>query len=279
MTLLYIILATAIGGIVSVAIAATLTVGLLGRVVKNLVSLSAGVLLATALLHVLPEAFESIAGAHDAAHGAAATAADGHRPTAATLFATLLAGLLFFWLLEKAELYRHVHHHEGDGHDHHHHFDAQQAGRGGLAVLVGDAVHNFCDGVIIAAAFLADPALGVVTAIAVAAHEIPQEAGDFIVLLNAGFGRAKALAFNLLSGAAAVAGGVLGYYMVGPFQNLLPYLLVAASSSFIYVAVADLLPQLQQRLSWRETALQVAWLLAGLAIVVVARELLQQHAH
>jgi len=286
MTLLYIILATAIGGIVSVAIAATLTVGLLGRVVKNLVSLSAGVLLATALLHVLPEAFESISGAHlaghEAAHGAApqpATAAESHRPTAATLFATLLGGLLFFWLLEKAELYRHVHHHEGDGHDHHHHFDAQQAGRGGLAVLVGDAVHNFCDGVIIAAAFLADPTLGVITTIAVAAHEIPQEAGDFIVLLNAGFGRGKALAFNLLSGAAAVAGGVLGYFMVGPFQNLLPYLLVAASSSFIYVAVADLLPQLQQRLSWRETAFQVAWLLAGLGLVVLARGLLQQHAH
>jgi zinc and cadmium transporter len=286
MTLLYIILATAIGGIVSVAIAATLTVGLLGRVVKNLVSLSAGVLLATALLHVLPEAFESIAGAHDAAHGdshgaagVSTAAAAGHRPTPATLFATLLGGLLFFWLLEKAELYRHVHHHEGDGHDHHHHFDAQQAGRGGLAVLVGDAVHNFCDGVIIAAAFLADPALGVITTIAVAAHEIPQEAGDFIVLLNAGFSRAKALAFNLLSGAAAVAGGVLGYFMVGPFQNLLPYLLVAASSSFIYVAVADLLPQLQQRLSWRETALQVAWLLAGLGVVVLARELLHAHAH
>lgn len=277
MTLLYIILATAIGGLVSVAIAATLTVGLLSRVVKSLVSLSAGVLLATALLHVLPEAFASVMAGHEA-HGAA-THAGEHRPTPTTLFATLLGGLLFFWLLEKAELYRHFHHHEGDGHDHHHHFDAQQAGRGGLAVLVGDAVHNFCDGVIIAAAFLADPALGVITTIAVAAHEIPQETGDFIVLLNAGFGRAKALAFNLLSGAAAVAGGVLGYFMVGPFENLLPYLLVAASSSFIYVAVADLLPQLQQRLTWRETALQVAWLIAGLGVVVLARELLHLHAH
>jgi len=286
MTLLYIILATAVGGVVSIAIAATLTVGLLGRVVKSLVSLSAGVLLATALLHVLPEAFSSAAaGGHDAAHaGGAAGAATAshigeHRPTPTTLFATLLGGLLFFWLLEKAELYRHFHHHEGDGHDHHHHFDAQQAGRGGLALLVGDGVHNFCDGVIIAAAFLADPALGVVTTLAVAAHEIPQEAGDFIVLLNAGFSRTKALAFNLLSGASAVLGGVLGYFLVGPFENLLPYLLVAASSSFIYVAVADLLPQLQQRLSWRETALQVAWLAAGLGLVVLARELLHLHAH
>lgn len=274
MTLLYIILATAAGGLLSVLIAATLTISLLGRVVKSLVSLSAGVLLATALLNVLPEAFESIT-----RQVTDSGAVPSHHPTPGTLFATLLGGLLFFWLLEKAELYRHVHHHEGDGHDHHHHFDAQQAGRGGFAVLVGDGVHNFCDGVIIAAAFLADPGLGVVTAIAVAMHEIPQEAGDFIVLLNAGFSRARALAYNLLSGAAAVLGGVLGYFLVGPFENLLPYLLVVASSSFIYVAVADLLPQLQQRLSWRETALQVAWLLAGLAMVVLARELLHQNAH
>ena len=250
MTLLYIVLATTAGGLLSVLIAASLTVAALGRVVKSLVSLSAGVLLGTALLHVLPEAFE------------------GHDPQA--LFATLLGGLLFFWLLEKAELYRHDHHHEGDGHDHHHHSDAERAGRGGLSVLVGDTVHNFCDGVIIATAFLANPALGWVTAMAILAHEIPQEAGDYIVLINAGFSRAKALLYNALSGLAAVVGGVLGYFLVGPFEAALPYLLVVASSSFIYVAVADLLPQLQQRLSWRDTVVQVAWLGAGLALVLLA---------
>ncbi len=175
----------------------------MSRVVKELVSLSAGVLLGTALLHVLPEAFESQT-----------------RPQA--LFGTLLGGLLFFWLLEKVELYRHVHHHEGDGHDHHHHFDAQQAGRGGLSVLVGDSIHNFCDGIIIAAAFLADTGLGVVTALAIVAHEIPQEAGDYIVLLNAGFSRRKALLYNALSGLAAVAGGVLGYFLVGPWEARAP---------------------------------------------------------
>ncbi|MDP2004905.1 MAG: ZIP family metal transporter [Rubrivivax sp.] len=250
MTLFYIVLATTAGGVLSVLIAASLTVAVLGRVVKSLVSLSAGVLLGTALLHVLPEAFE------------------GREPQ--VLFATLLGGLLFFWLLEKAELYRHDHHHEGDGHDHHHHSDAERAGRGGLSVLVGDTVHNFCDGVIIATAFLADPALGWVTAMAILAHEIPQEAGDYIVLINAGFSRAKALLYNALSGLAAVVGGVLGYYLVGPFEAALPYLLVVASSSFIYVAVADLLPQLQQRLSWRDTLVQVAWLGAGLALVLLA---------
>lgn len=258
MTLLYIVLATAMGGLVSVLLAATLTVGVLSRVVKSLVSLSAGVLLGTSLLHSLPEAFESHAEPH-------------------ALFATLLAGLLFFWLLEKAELYRHMHHHEGDGHEHEHQFDVQQAGRGGLSVLVGDAVHNFCDGVIIAAAFLTDPSLGVVTALAVAVHEVPQEAGDYIVLLNAGFSRGRALAFNLLSGAAAVLGGIAGYFLVGPWERALPYLLVAASSSFIYVAVADLLPQLQQRLSWRETAAQLAWLVAGLFVVTGAKSLLSLH--
>jgi zinc and cadmium transporter len=260
MTLLWIVVATLAGGLLSVLIAAGLTLHLLGQVVKSLVSLSAGVLLGTALLHVLPEAFESEAGAH-------------------ALFATLLAGLLFFFLLEKAELYRHGHHHEGDHEHHHHHhgFDAEQAGRGGWSVLVGDSIHNFCDGVIIAAAFLADTRLGVVTALAVIAHEIPQEVGDYIVLLNAGLSRARALAYNALSGLAAVAGGVLGYFVVGPWEALFPYLLVVAASSFIYVAVADLLPQLQRRLPARQTLAQVGWIVAGLSLVLLARQILHTH--
>ncbi len=250
MTLFYIVLATLVGGLLSVLIAASLTLGLLARVVRNLVSLSAGVLLATALLHVLPEAFESTASPH-------------------SLFATLLAGLMFFFLLEKAELYRHTHHHEGDGHHHHHEFDAQQAGQGGWSVLVGDSIHNFCDGIIIAAAFLTDVQLGIVTSLAIVAHEIPQEVGDYIVLLNAGLSRKKALLYNALSGLSAVVGGVLGYFVVGPWEALFPYLLVVASSSFIYVAVADLIPQLQQRMSLKDTAAQLAWLVAGMALIVV----------
>jgi zinc and cadmium transporter len=261
MTLLYIVLATLAGGVLSVVIAASLTVGLLARVVKSLVSLSAGVLLGTALLHVLPEAFEG-------------GAVDPHE-----LFLTLLGGLLFFFLLEKAEIYRHGHHHEGDDPHHHHHhgFDAEQAGRGGWSVLMGDSIHNFCDGLIIAAAFLTDTRLGVVTAIAVIAHEIPQEVGDYIVLLNAGLSRARALAYNTLSGLAAVLGGVVGYFVVGPWKDYFPYLLVVAASSFIYVAVADLLPQLQRRLSWRETLSQIVWLAVGLGVVVLARGLLHGH--
>lgn len=260
MTLLYIALATFAGGLLSVVIAASLTVTVLSTLVKHLVSLSAGVLLGTALLNVLPEAFE----------GKADTRA---------LFLTLLAGLLFFFLLEKAELYRHSHHHEGDDPHHHHEhgFDAEQAGRGGWSVLLGDSIHNFCDGVIIAAAFLTDVRLGVATSLAIIAHEIPQEVGDYIVLLNAGFSRSKALMWNAISGLAAVAGGVLGYFVVGPWEALFPYLLVIASSSFIYVAVADLIPQLQRRLSLRETLAQLTWLGVGLiGITLIAGGL---HAH
>ncbi|MGY4829927.1 ZIP family metal transporter [Sphaerotilaceae bacterium SBD11-9] len=259
MTLLYIIVATFAGGLLSVLIAASLTVKVLGRVVHHLVSLSAGVLLATALLNVLPEAFES-------------------KASPQALFGTLLAGLIFFFLLEKAELYRHSHHHQGDGHHHHHHFDQQQAGRGGWSVLMGDSIHNFCDGIIIAAAFLTDPHLGLVTSLAIIAHEIPQEVGDYIVLLNAGLSRSKALLYNAMSGLAAVVGGVIGYFVVGPWVELFPYLLVIASSSFIYVAVADLIPQLQHRLSMKDTLAQLAWLAVGMLIIVGVLHFVQ-HTH
>jgi len=258
MTLAWITLATFLGGLLSVLIAASLTVTVLTRMVRHLVSLSAGVLLATALLHVLPEAFSSQASPHG-------------------LFATLLAGLMFFFLLEKVELYRHTHHHEGDGHHHHHHFDAEQAGRGGWSVLVGDSIHNFCDGIIIAAAFLADTQLGIVTSLAIIAHEIPQEVGDYIVLLNAGFSRAKALFYNAVSGLSAVVGGLVGYVIVGPWEALFPYLLVIASSSFVYVAVADLIPQLQQRMSLKDTAAQLAWLAAGMAMIVLVVRAVHMH--
>ena len=261
MILTYIVIATFVGGLLSVLIAAALTQQLLGRVVKSLVSLSVGVLLGTALLNVLPEAFES------------------REASPQVLFTTLLLGLLFFFLLEKVALYRHGHHHEGDDphHDHDHGFDAEQAGAGGWSVLLGDSIHNFCDGIIIAAAFLTDVRLGVVTSAAIIAHEIPQEVGDYIVLLNAGLTRARALAYNALSGLAAVVGGVVGYFVVGPWQALFPYLLVVAASSFIYVAVADLLPQLQRRLPLRETLAQIGWIAAGLALVVAATQFLHGH--
>ena len=152
---------------------------LLSKVVERMVSLSVGIMLATSLLHALPEAF-------------------GKGADPRSLFATLLGGLLTFFVLEKLAILRHSHHHEGDGHHHAHGHDAHQAGKSGWMILVGDGMHNFTDGILIAAAFLANPELGILTALAIVAHEIPQEIGDFIVLLNAGFSRLRAYLFNLL---------------------------------------------------------------------------------
>lgn len=213
-----------------------------------MVSLSVGILLSTSLLHALPEAFESHADAH-------------------ALFATLLGGLLAFFLLEKLAILRHSHHYEGDGHAHEHGHDAHEAGKSGWMILIGDGLHNFTDGILIAAAFLADPKLGLVTGLAIIAHEIPQEIGDFIVLLNAGFSRARAYAYNLICSLMAVLGGVLGYLALGRGMQWVPYVLAFASSGFIYIAVSDLMPQMQRRATLRESIPQV--LLIGLGVLIV----------
>jgi len=135
-------------------------------------------------------------------------------------------------------------------------------------ILVGDGMHNFTDGILIAAAFLADPHLGIVAAVAIIAHEIPQEIGDFIVLLNAGFSRARAYFYNLLCSLLAVAGGLLGYYTLDRASNLIPYVLVFASSGFIYIAVGDLMPQMQRRATMKETVPQVLLIALGVCIVL-----------
>ncbi|MUI12645.1 ZIP family metal transporter [Massilia dura] len=242
-------LATTLAGAASITAAALFSFTLLSRVVERMVSLSVGIMLSTSLLHALPEAFES-----------------GADPR--TLFATLLAGLLTFFMLEKLAILRHSHHHEGDGHHHAHGHDAHEAGRAGWMILVGDGMHNFTDGILIAAAFLADPHLGIVAAVAIIAHEIPQEIGDFIVLLNAGFSRTRAYIYNLLCSLLAVAGGLLGYFTLDRASNLIPYVLVFASSGFIYIAVSDLMPQMQRRATMKETVPQVLLIALGVAIVL-----------
>ncbi|MTV55980.1 ZIP family metal transporter [Massilia buxea] len=242
-------LATTVAGIVSISAAAIFSFALLSRVVERMVSLSVGIMLSTSLLHALPEAFE--------------TGADPR-----TLFATLLAGLLAFFMLEKLAILRHSHHHEGDGHHHAHGHDKREAGRAGWMILLGDGMHNFTDGILIAAAFLADPKLGIVTGVAIIAHEIPQEIGDFIVLLNAGFSRTRAYVYNLLCSLLAVAGGLLGYYTLDRASNLIPYVLVFASSGFIYIAVSDLMPQMQRRATMKETVPQVLLIALGVCIVL-----------
>jgi len=234
---------------VSITAAAVFSFTLLSKVVERMVSLSVGIMLSTSLLHALPEAFESTASAR-------------------SLFATLLGGLLAFFLLEKLAILRHSHHHEGDGHHHHHGHDKHEAGKAGWMILVGDGMHNFTDGILIAAAFLANPELGLVTGLAIIAHEIPQEIGDFIVLLNAGFSRTRAYVYNLICSLMAVAGGVLGYFMLERGMEWIPFVLVFASSGFIYIAVSDLMPQMQRRATVREAVPQVLLIAAGVAIVV-----------
>lgn len=250
MTLLHIVAATFLGGTISVLAAAWLSRALLFGLVRQMVSLSAGLLLGTAILHIIPEALES-------------------QPDFAALSWTLLAGLLGFFLLEKFAVLRHSHHHEGDGHKHGHGHDRAEAGPGGMLILVGDGIHNFGDGVMIAAAFLIDVRLGWMTALAIAAHEIPQELGDFIVLLNAGYSRGRALAYNIISGAAAVLGGVTAYFALAHSQQWLPHVLMLSAASFIYIALADIVPDLQRRVDRRESFVQVLLLLAGVGVIAL----------
>jgi zinc and cadmium transporter len=270
-----------VAGIGSVWVAAWLSFGVLSRYTQHMLSLAAGALMATSFLHLLPEAFESQAGAHE-------------------LFLTLLLGLVFFFLLDKAELWHHghehahVHEHDHDhvhGHGHHdhgaHHADhAKGHGttamgelpRGQWAVLAGDSVHCFGDGILIASAFMADMRLGVIAALAVLAHEVPHHMGDLAVLRRGSSSRRAAIVKVSMAGAITAFGGAVGYVLVDALHDWLPFFLVVASSSFVYVALADLIPQLQKRLSARETAAQIIWLGVGIGMVVLVSAL-AGHSH
>ena len=299
MTLIAILLGTLVAGIGSVWLAAVLSFGVLARYTQHMLSLAAGALLATAFMHLLPEAFESKVGAQ-------------------ALFATLLAGLVFFFLLDKAELWHHGHEHGAGPHDHaghdhhdhaygHNHEAERRAGppqassaptdherdselpqvhvvtsmgahrTGGWAVLAGDSVHAFGDGILIASAFIADVRLGVVAALAVLVHEVPHHMGDLVVLRQSSNNRRIAFIKVTLAGAVTALGGVLGYALVDQLYGYLPFFLIMASSSFIYVALADLIPQLQKRVSARETAAQIAWLFIGIGLVTLVSSLAHQH--
>lgn len=267
MTLLAILVGTLVAGIGSVWLAAWLSFGVLSRYTQHMLSLAAGALMATSFLHLLPEAFESQAGAHE-------------------LFLTLLVGLVFFFLLDKAQLWHHGHEHghghghghdhghnheHGHGHSHEHRHGHGQADvpKGQWAVLAGDSVHCFGDGILIASAFMADMRLGVIAALAVLAHEIPHHMGDLAVLRQGSSSRHAAIVKVSMAGAITALGGALGYVLVDALRDWLPFFLVVASSSFVYVALADLIPQLQKRLSAQETAAQILWLGVGIGMVVL----------
>lgn len=260
MTLSAILVATLLAGVGSVWLAAALAYALLSRFTQHLLSFAAGALLATAFMRLLPEAFEQSLQAGVSAHH---------------LFAVLLIGLVFFFLLDKAELWHHGHEHHHDAHDAHHHVEHaahHHSHSGGWAVLLGDSVHAFGDGILIAAAFVADVRLGLAAAAAVMAHEVPHHVGDLVVLRQT-LNNPRAALFKLsLAGGVTAIGGVVGYVLVGAMHDYLPFFLVVAASSFIYVALADLIPQLQKRLSPSATAAQVAWLISGIALIAALGE-------
>lgn len=246
--LAWIIVFTLIGGVLSVACAALLLLvpeDHHPRILPHGVSFALGALLSVAFLDLLPDALRTAGSEH-----------------IKYLLATVLMGILGFFLLEKLLIWRHCHadHCETHSGDHFH----QPAG---TLIVVGDAIHNFVDGILIAAAFLTDINLGIITSLAVAAHEIPQEVGDFAILLQSGYGRGKALAYNLLSSLATMVGGILAYYSLEHIHGWLPYILALAASSFIYIAVADLIPSLHQKTTARAAFQQISLIVAGVLVI------------
>jgi zinc and cadmium transporter len=249
-TLSWIVLASFVGGVLSLLFAAVLALNMRTAWVSKLVSFAIGALLGAAFLSTLPEAFEL-----------------SEEPAQVTLL--VLIGILLFFILEKLVLWRHCHFEDCEAHDptaavntvsHDH-------GRSGMMIVIGDTFHNFVDGILIAAAFMVDVQLGIITSIAIIAHEIPQEAGDFIILLNSGYTRSKAFLLNLLSSFATLVGGVLAYFMLDALDFLVLPLLSLASASMIYVALSDLIPGLHKRPEIGATIQQVSLILLGIGVI------------
>lgn len=254
--LLWIVLFTLLGGALS-ALAASIFLmtpeRLRALVVPHLVSFATGALLGAALLGLLPHAIEG------------AGAENTHR-----VGMTLLGGLLVFFVLEKLVLWRHCHQDVCEGHSHAHAHDEHRDAASASLILIGDGFHNVLDGVLIAAAFMTDVHLGIVTALAVIAHEIPQEVGDLAILLHGGMSRAKAFALNLFTSLTSVVGGVGAYFALAPIQHLLPYALAIAASSFLYIAVADLIPGLHKRVDAGSGVKQFVLIVLGIAVIFVS---------
>jgi len=252
--LLWIIVASLVGGVLSVLCAALFALNARAHWVNSLVSYAIGALLGAVFLDILPEAMEM---------GSSAAAVSG----------TVLFGIMLFFTLEKLLLWRHCHHdhceaHEAPDHDSH--------SRSGMLIVIGDTFHNFVDGIIIAAAFLTDVNLGIVTALAIIAHEIPQEVGDFMILLHSGYSKTKALTLNLLSSLAMLVGGVLAYFALQSLQSYVPTLLALAAASMIYVAVADLIPGLHKRTELRDTLEQVLLIALGVSSIFLVNLLVAE---
>ena len=253
----WIIIFCLLGGLLSVLAAAlflVLSEPLRNHVLPHLVSFATGTLLGAAFLGLLPHALGTVAGN------------DVH-----IIPMTVLLGLLGFFLLEKMVLWRHCH---ADHCEVHAPDQKSREHSTGAMILVGDGLHNFLDGILIAAAFLTDIHLGVVTSVAVAAHEIPQEVGDFAVLLHSGFSRKRAFLYNILTSLTTVVGGVLAWFALQSVEAVLPFVLAIAASSFIYIAVADLIPTLHQRVEGSATLQQIVLIVAGILLIYAAHSTL-----
>lgn len=253
--LLWIILFSLLGGLLSVIAASSFL--LLPDKARTLllphfVSFAIGALLGAALLALIPHSLEGT------------YKLDVHQ-----LGMTILLGLLAFFVMEKLVIWRHCHTDHCEAHPEHLEHDHSGKAAGTL-ILIGDSLHNFIDGVLIAAAFMTDIHLGIVTSVAVATHEIPQEVGDFAVLLNSGFSRKKALLFNVLASLTTVVGALLAYYSLANLESILPYVLAIAASSFIYIAVADLIPGLHKRTQLSVGLQQMLLICAGVAVIYTA---------
>lgn len=253
---LYAIVVACLAGGVLAIVAAAGTLALHARWISKLVSFAVGALLGAVFLELLPHALE---------HG-----------STGSVMATVLGGLLLFFLLEKLVLWRHSHlDAEALGDDGRatagapHAHGGADGGRSGLMIVIGNSVHNFCDGIVIAAAFLTDFALGTATALAIVAHAIPQQVGDFAVLLHSGYARRRAFAYNLATGVATLLGGLAGYAALASMQHVLPTVLAIASASLLYVAVADLIPSLHRHPAPAATAQQLLLIGVGIALIAV----------
>jgi zinc and cadmium transporter len=264
MTLLHIVIAAMAGGVLS-TIAAGGTLWMHSTWIPRFVSFAVGALLGAVFLELLPHALED-------------SAPEG-------VMLTVLIGLLAFFLLEKLVLWRHAHGHgqhsderEESEHDHalhaHAHVNAD-GGRSGLMILIGNSVHSFCDGIVIAAAFIASDALGTATTLAIVAHAVPQQVGDFAVLVHSGFARSRAFAYNVAAGVATLVGALAAYGALADMQQLLPIVLAIAAASLLYVAVADLIPSLHRRSEPIETAKQMLWIVLGVLIIATTHALLE----
>ena len=286
------VIACLLGGVLSVSVAALFALNARKHWVPLLVSYAIGALLAAVFLEILPHAIET-------------------SPNVEAMTATMLLGILLFFALEKLVLWRHCHGEHCEMHAMHdeahcpelhpeqkavkvpqgaikfrpvsagtpqvfsHHHHVHDGGRSGMMIMIGDTFHNFVDGVLICAAFMVDIQVGLVTALAIIAHEIPQEVGDFLILLHSGYSKRKAFLFNIASSLATLAGGLLAYLGLNLVQHWVPYILSLAAASMLYVAVADLIPGLHKRTALRDTLLQLLLITLGVASVAITKLLVE----